>query len=120
MMLLNNRWITEDTYNKLLLKFRAEQTNIQTKLKNLQEVDKNYYSTGMYLLKLANKASAIFKSSEPDVKRQLIKLILQNPTINDLTLNATIRKPFSLWAKGLSRQDWLPLEDSNLGPGGYK
>jgi len=67
-------------------------------------VDKNYYTTGMYLLKLANKASAIFKSSEPDVKRQLIKLILQNPVINDATLNATIRKPFSLWAKKFGRK----------------
>ncbi|MFH0941166.1 MAG: hypothetical protein V1840_04860, partial [Candidatus Omnitrophota bacterium] len=112
--------ITEDDYNKRLLKYRAEQTNIQTRLKNLQEVDKDYYSTGIYLLKLANKAPAIFKSSEPDVKRQLVKLILQNPTINDATLTATIRKPFSIFAKGLSRSTWLPPEDSNFRPGGYK
>jgi hypothetical protein len=77
-------------------------------------VDKDYYSTGIYLLKLANKAPAIFKSSEPDVKRQLIKLILQNPAINDATLNATIRKPFSLWAKGLPRITKLPTMDSEL------
>jgi DNA invertase Pin-like site-specific DNA recombinase len=111
--------ITEDSYNKLLLKYRAEQSNIQTRLKNLQEVDKDYYLTGIYLLKLANKAPTIFKSSEPEVKRQLIKLVVQNPTINDATLNATIRKPFSLWAKGLPRSNWLPREDSNLGHGGY-
>ena len=66
---------------------------------------------GIYLLKLANKAPTIFKSSEPEVKRQLIKLILQNPIVNGTTLNATIRKPFSLWAKGPSRTNWLPQVD---------
>ena len=110
--------ITEDFYNKKLLEYRTEQTNIQTKQNNLQEVDKDYYSTGIYLLKLANKAPAIFKSSEPEVKRQLIKLILQNPTINDVTLCATYRNPFSMFAKGASRHNWLPGQDSNLQPSG--
>ncbi len=100
--------ITESFYNKKLIEYRSEQSNIEIKLRNLRETDSNYYTTAIYLLNLANKAPAIFKRSEPDVKRQLIKIILQNPTINDVTLNATIRKPFSLWAKGPSRHNWLP------------
>jgi len=95
-----------------LLKYRAEQTNIQARLKNLQEVDKNYYSTGIYLLKLANKAPAIFKSSEPDVKTQLIKLVLQNCVVKGKTLYATYKSPFSIFAKGASCHNWLPLCDA--------
>ena len=110
--------ITEDFYKKKLLEYRAEQTNIQSKLKNLQEADSNYYTTAIYLLNLSNKIPALFKSSEPSIKRQIIKLVLQNPTINDVTLDATIRRPFSLWAKGPSRHKWLPREDSNLGQRG--
>jgi hypothetical protein len=101
-------WITEDFYNKKLVGYRAEQTNIQIKQKELQEVDKDYYSKGIYLLNLANKAPAIFKSSEPEVKRQLIKVVLQNPTINGVNLCADYRKPFSIFAEGSSRHNWLP------------
>jgi hypothetical protein len=100
--------ITEDFYNKKLVEYRTEQTNIQIKQKELQEVDKDYYSKGIYLLKLANKAPAIFKSSEPEVQRQLIKLVLQNPTINGVTLCADYRKPFGIFAEGSSRHTWLP------------
>jgi len=60
-------------------------------------------------VELANKAPHIFESSEPDKKRQLIKLVLQNPVINDTTLTATIRSPFSRWAERASRHKWLPM-----------
>jgi len=105
--------ITEDFYNKKLLEYRAEQTNIQTRLNNLQNADSEYYTTGMFLLKLANKASDIFKRSEPDIKRQLIKIVLQNPVINDATLTATIRNPFSVFAEGASCHNWLPGHPQN-------
>jgi len=100
--------ITESFYNKKLIEYRSEQSNIETKLKNLREADTNYYTTAIYLLNLANKAPAIFKRSEPDIKRQLIKIVLQNPVINDVTLYATYRSPFSIFAKGASCHNWLP------------
>jgi DNA invertase Pin-like site-specific DNA recombinase len=99
--------ITEDFYNKKLIEYRAEQSNIQTKLKNLQETDSNYYTTAVYLLNLANKAPALFKSSKPDIKRQIIKLVLQNCVVNDVTLCATYKSPFNLFAEGASCQSWL-------------
>ena len=75
---------------------------------NLQEADEQYYFTASYLLQMARRAPEIFKSSKPDIKRQLFKLVLSNPTINDGTLCATIRKPFSYFAEGLSRSNWGP------------
>ena len=104
--------ITESFYNKKLIEYRAEQSNIQTKLKNLQEADSNYYTTAVYLLNLANKAPALFKRSEPDIKRQIIKLVLQNCVINDISLYATYRSPFSIFAERASCHNWLPLYDA--------
>ena len=65
------------------------------------------------IVKIANRAPDIFKSSEPATKRELIKLILQNPVVKDATLCATYRSPFNLFAEGASRQEWLPRVDSN-------
>ncbi len=74
----------------------------------MEGADDGYYITARYLLQLANKAPAIFESSEVETKRQLIKLVLQNPVIHGVTLSAIIRKPFSYFAEGPSHQIELP------------
>ena len=64
-----------------------------------------------YLLRVANKAPDLFKSSESQVKRQILKLLLQNCQVNDVTLCPTYRSPFHVFVKGASRQKWLPHLD---------
>jgi hypothetical protein len=66
-----------------------KQEEIQSKLAKLQEADENYYVTAKYILSLANRAGRIFESSEPVVKRQLLKRVHQNCTLNDATLSPT-------------------------------
>jgi len=72
-----------------------------------QESEEEYYLTFMNILKVANRAPEIFESSEPEAKRQILKILLQNCVVNDATLVPTIRSPFSLLAKGASRQEKL-------------
>ena len=107
--------ITDSEYDIKLKEFRGKQKEIQSKLANLQKADENYYLTAKYILTLSNKAPKIFESSEPTVKRQLLKLLLQNCVVNDATLVPTIRSPFHLFVKGASRQEWLPRVGSNHG-----
>ena len=85
---------------------------------NLEGADDGYYITARYLLQLANKAPAIFESSEAETKRELIKLVLQNPVIDGVTLSATIRKPFSYFAEGSDQHIWGERGDSNPRPPG--
>ena len=66
-----------------------------------------------YLLKVANKAPGLFKSSEATVKRQILKLLLQNCQANGATLSVAYRSSFDLFAKATSRTEWLPRMDSN-------
>jgi hypothetical protein len=96
--------------------YRREQKNIRKRLDNLEGADDSYYITACYLLQLANKASAIFESSEVETKRQLIKLVLQNPVINGVSLSATIRKPFSYFTEGSYQHMMGERGDSNPRP----
>ncbi len=107
--------ISEEEYQKYRKQYRAKQEGIQSKLGNLQNADENYYVTATYILKLANKAADIFESSEPLVKRQIMKLLLQNCEVKDTTLIPTIRSPFNMFAEGASRTEWLPRVGSNHG-----
>lgn len=76
-----DRKIDEDFFELKREEYRREQKNIRKRLDNLEGADDGYYITARYLLQLAKKAPAIFASSEVETKRQLIKLVLQNPVI---------------------------------------
>jgi hypothetical protein len=46
------------------------------------------------VLSLAKRSSDIFESSEPSEKRQFVKFLLQNPTIDNKKLEYSLRKLF--------------------------
>jgi hypothetical protein len=56
---------------------------MDTRIAILQEAEDNYYITVKYLLELANRAYDLFKSSEVEERRQLIKLVLSNLRVED-------------------------------------
>jgi len=106
--------ITESFYNNKREEYRDKQKLIEEKLVNLREADEEYYLTATNILKVANRAPEIFESSEPEAKRQILKILLQNCVVNDATIVPTIRSPFSTFAKGASRTAWLPRLGSNF------
>lgn len=65
------------------MSFRDKVAEIDARLCILQEAEDNYYVTAKYLLELANRAYELFKSSEVEEKRQLIKLVLSNLRVED-------------------------------------
>lgn len=105
-------------YDKKLQEFRDKQTEIKNSMDRLQKADEEYYITASYILNLANRAYDLFLSSEPDIKRQLLKLLLKNCEINDGSLRYTLNYPFSAIFNYTKRHNWLPGQDSNLQPSG--
>ena len=96
-------------YDKKLQEFRAKQVEIKNKMDRLQKADEEYYLTANYILNLANRANDLFLSSEPMIKRQLLKLLLQNCEIENGSLRYTLNYPFSEIYSYTSRHKWLPL-----------
>jgi len=106
--------ITDDEYDKFYQSFREQIADIDTRLGMLQEAEDNYYITARYLLELANRAYDLFKSSEVEERRQLIKLVLSNLRVEDKTVRYDAIKPFDTIIKYADDQLWLPREDSDL------
>ncbi|MGH2612508.1 MAG: hypothetical protein ACRDFB_05605, partial [Rhabdochlamydiaceae bacterium] len=86
--------ITADEYDKLYKEFRAKIEETDLKLSNLQKAEDDYYLTTGYLLELTNKACELFESSEIEEKRQLLKLIVQNPVLDGRIVKYSLLKPF--------------------------
>lgn len=98
-------------YDRKYQEFRASQKETKYKIDNLNKADHEYYITASYILSLANRAYDLFLSSEPMIKRQLLKLLLQNCSIDNGSLRYTLNYPFSEIFSYTSRHKWLPLDD---------
>ena len=83
---------------------------------NLQKAEDDYYLTANYLLQLSKQAYELFVSSEMEQKRQLLKLLLQNPTLEGKKVRYSLIKPFDTILNYADRQLWLPRVDSNHEP----
>lgn len=108
--------ITHDMYDKKYKEYRKTQSELQDKMNKLQKADDEYYITCGYLLKLASKAGELFESSEPAEKREILKLLLQNCTLDGTSVCYDLKKPFDTLFDLGSRHIWLPRVDSNRQP----
>ncbi|RLC33154.1 hypothetical protein DRH14_05345 [Candidatus Shapirobacteria bacterium] len=108
--------ITDDEYDKFYQLFREKVAEIDTRLEMLQEAEDNYYVSAKYLLELANRAYELFKNSEAEERRQLIKLVLSNLRVEEKFVRYDAIKPFDTLLNYDYRQSWLPRLDSNQGP----
>lgn len=99
--------ITADEYDNLYTQFREKIEEVDSRLANLQKAEDDYYLTANYLLQLANKAYELFEGSEMEQKRQLIKLVLQNLTLDGRKVRYDVLKPFDTILNYADHQLWL-------------
>ncbi|HEX6977111.1 MAG TPA: recombinase family protein [Patescibacteria group bacterium] len=100
--------ITVNEYDKYHTEFRNKINEIDSKLANLQKAEDDYYLSAKYLLELANRASDLFKSSEIEERRQLLKLTLQNLTLDGKKVRFQAQKPFDTILNFADSPSWLP------------
>ena len=108
--------ITESDYDRFYVSLRDKLTDLNTQLSTLQDAEDNYYITAKYVLDLSRRAYDLFKSSEVEEKRQLIKLILSNLRLSGKNLVFDAAKPFDLILNCGDHQVWRAWQDSNLRP----
>ena len=94
--------------------FQEQKADITTRLGILQEAEDNYYISAKYLLELANRAYELFKSSEAEERRQLIKLVLSNLRVEDKLVRYDAIKPFDTILNYADSQLWLKNHNSNI------
>lgn len=99
--------ITDNEYDKFYETFRNKIAEIDTRIGILQEAEDNYYITAQYLVELANRAYDLFKSSEIEERRQLIRLVLSNLKVDGKLVRYDVLNPFSTIANYADRQAWL-------------
>ncbi|EKD80511.1 MAG: cassette chromosome recombinase B [uncultured bacterium] len=108
--------ITPPEYDNYHQSFRDKIADVDTRIGMLQEAEDNYYITASYLVEFAQKAYELFKSSEVEERRQLIKLTLSNLRVEGEFVRYEVVKPYNAILNYADRQAWLPGVDSNRRP----
>ncbi len=98
--------ISEEQYDRLYADFKDQVETINLKLARLQEAEDNYYLTSKYILGIVNKAHDLFKSSEVEEKRQILKLLLSNLRIDGENVLYDVQKPYNVILDYSDRQLW--------------
>ncbi len=100
--------ITKDMYEAKLKQYDTELNSIEDKLKSVDETDKDFYVTAEYILQLAKHSSELFRCSEYEERRLLIKTVLTNVTWNSEKLSYDYLEPFNLLAEMNESPVWGP------------
>ncbi len=100
--------ITKGIYDKKHQEYQDQIQTLEIELSEHTKADYDYQTTVAVVVSVARRAKTIFEnSSEVAGKRAFLSYLLQNPTINEKTLDFSIRSPFNLV---------LELASSNLAP----
>jgi site-specific DNA recombinase len=98
--------ITAEERIELLKPLRKRQDEIEVELNQLQQADKKFEMTLDVMLDLASKSYTLFESSRNTEKREILKLLFSNLTLNGENIDYTYTKPFNLFVNLEKSQQW--------------
>lgn len=105
--------ITEQTYDNFYQSFQDKIAEVDARLAMLQDAEDNYYITANYILELAKRAHELFESSEVEERRQLLRFVLSNLTLDSKTVRYEAVKPFDTILNFKDHPLEYPVADSN-------
>ncbi|PIR54717.1 hypothetical protein COU74_03110 [Candidatus Peregrinibacteria bacterium CG10_big_fil_rev_8_21_14_0_10_36_19] len=98
--------ITTEQYDNLRTQWLKKKKEYEAKSERISKADEEYYITASYLLELASRSYELFMGSEPEQKRAIIALTLQNLKIKDGKVLTDWQKPFDSIFISAERHKW--------------
>lgn len=101
--------ISEEFWARKNTEWHLEKVSLEEKAKSFEvSGPASYLPTARKVLELSKRLENLYYSGEPHEKRELIDSVCSNLFLRGKKIAFTYRKPFDLWAEGLSSAKWLP------------
>ena len=104
-----DRTISKEFYAERKSQYEHAMRDLEERLKEIDETDECYYQNVAVLLELASRAAQLFNAADAGRKRELIKMLLQDCTLNEKTLVWKLKSPFHAVFARTSCHSWGPL-----------
>lgn len=98
--------ITDSWYDKFFTNLKEQEAEVDSKLSALSNAQDNYFITANYILELSKRAYKLFQSSGIEERRQLLKLVLSNMTLDGKKVRIVAQKPFDTIFDCANRLSW--------------
>ena len=108
--------IEEEFWSQQMREWQAEERQIAAELETLQQTPADQLLTAQRCLELANKAYLLYLSRNSEEQAELLKSVLLNCSIDDVSVYPTYRKPFDRIFERAKRNEWSGRLDSNQRP----
>ena len=105
--------ITEEFWEANSTVWEKEQETIIMTLRELELKSPMRTLDAVRILELANKAYFLYFRQPPAEKAKLLRMVLSNCKVDDLTAYPVYKKPFDLIFKRVQSKEWLAGLDSN-------
>ncbi len=118
--LLSGR-LDDETFKRQQQRVRAERLVLVDKVNQTHEdLDDRYLLVARRIIELAKTARSRWKAGTTSEKRDLLDLLLSNPTMTGATVGYDLRKPFAVLVEMARHNEWRARRDSNPRPSGSK
>lgn len=109
------RGVLDDVgYRRQVERVRSERRRLTDHLEaSEREIDGSYLVTAQRTLELAKNAKVLWESRTPEERRDLLKMLLQNPVLDGSTARYELRKPFQVLSEMRENEKWRGGWDSN-------
>ncbi len=108
--------IPEDFWTRRSQEWQREEQQILLAIRGLEDSEPDRALTATRILELANKAYFLYLRQNPVEKGKLLKIVLSNCLIDNVSIYPTYRKPFDLILNAAKTGEWYARGDSNTRP----
>ena len=109
--------IDENFWQRNMNEWRNEEQQVQMALDGLQEANNgDKLLSAKRILELANKAHFLYVTQNSSEQAKLLKLVLLNCAIDEVSVYHTYRKPFDLIFERAKTKEWSGRADLNCRP----
>ena len=110
--------IAEEFWREKHETWRKEQEETRAALQRHERANTSYYEEGVGILELAQQAYSLYVGASQQNKRDIVRSLLSNCTLNNATLCPTYRKPYQLLRDALQMKETGEQRDLNPRPPG--
>ena len=103
---LDNK-IPEEMYERKYQEYTYRLEEIEKDIKKHRLYNQKYHECGLKIIELANKAYSLYKQSNSEEKRELLKFVLSHLSLKSKKLVPTYKKPFDLIIQHKEHNTWL-------------
>jgi site-specific DNA recombinase len=103
-------------FDRMSARWRGEMERIADAIEEHRNANRSYLDEGVRLLEVGCRAAEMFRSQEPEKRRELLRYVVAGSTWADGQLSAAFRPPFDLLRSEVQKVRFSP-DDGSSGPG---